>query len=356
MRIIVTKRKETSFLFKVSATFVSILLSLFIAGLFLLIVDVNPIAAYKDIIIESLGSFYGLSETLVKTTPLIFCGLAVALAFRMNLWNIGAEGQLYMGAIGATYIALFSGIQIHWLMMVTMFFAAVFAGGLWASVAAFLKAKYNVNEVIVTLLMNYIAILLSNYLIYGPWKDPKGFNFPLTAQFGEAAKFSEYFNTRLHTGFILAVIFVFLLYFIIEKTTWGFEVKVVGDNPAAAKYAGIGISKNIFLVLFLSGGLAAVAGFSEVAGIQHRLQSGLSIGYGYTAIIIAWLAKRSAIGVLLVSFLMGILFVGGDALQIYYQLPVSMLSVFQGLILFFLLASEFFILNSIRIKFGKNSG
>lgn len=350
MRIIVTKRKETSALFKISATFISLFLSLFIAGLFLLIADVNPIAAYRDIIIESLGSFYGLSETLVKTTPLIFCGLAVALAFRMNLWNIGAEGQLYMGAIGATYIALFSGIQIHWMMMAAMFLAAVFAGGMWASVAAFLKAKYNVNEVIITLLMNYIAILFGNFLIYGPWKDPKGFNFPLTAQFEGVARFSEYFDSRLHTGFILAIIFAFILYFVVEKTTWGFEVKVVGDNPAAAKYAGMSINKNIFLVMFISGALAAVAGFSEVAGVQHRLQHGLSAGYGYTAIIIAWLAKRSAIGVILVAFLMGVLFVGGDALQIYYQLPVAMLSVFQGLILFFLLAAEFFVQNTVRIK------
>jgi simple sugar transport system permease protein len=198
--------------------------------------------------------------------------------------------------------------------------------------------------------MNYIAILFANYLIYGPWKDPNGLNFPLTAQFADVARFSDYFNTRLHTGFFLAIILAFILFFLIEKTTWGFEVKVVGDNKAAAKYAGMSIGKTIVLVMFISGALAGLAGFSEVAGVQHRLQHGLSMGYGYTAIIIAWLAKRSAFGVILVSFLMGILVVGGDALQIYYQLPVAMLYVFQGLILFFLLASEFFINNTVRIK------
>ncbi len=350
MKIVITKRKDVSVAFKIYATIFSIILSLFIAGLFLLIVKVNPIDAYKDILIESLGSFYGLSETLVKTTPLIFCGLGVALAFRMNLWNIGAEGQLYMGAIASTYIALYSGIQSHWLMMIMMFIAAVIAGGLWATVSGFLKARFNVNEVIMTLLMNYIAILFANYLIYGPWKDPNGLNFPLTAQFADVARFSDYFNTRLHTGFFLAIILAFILFFLIEKTTWGFEVKVVGDNKAAAKYAGMSIGKTIVLVMFISGALAGLAGFSEVAGVQHRLQHGLSMGYGYTAIIIAWLAKRSAFGVILVSFLMGILVVGGDALQIYYQLPVAMLYVFQGLILFFLLASEFFINNTVRIK------
>ena len=202
--------------------------------------------------------------------------------------------------------------------------------------------------------MNYIAILAVDYLIYGPWKDPKGFNFPLTAQFTDAARLAEFFNTRLHSGFFLALVCALLVYLFMERTVWGYEIKVIGSNPKAAQYAGMRTGLAIFAVLFLSGAIAGIAGFSEVAGLQHRLQHGISPGYGYTAIIIAWLAKRSALGVVIVSFLMGILLVGGDSLQLYWQLPVAFVFAFQGLILFFLLASEFFIQNRVRLVWGRS--
>jgi simple sugar transport system permease protein len=230
-----------------------------------------------------------------------------------------------------------------------MFCAAFACGGLWAGVAGLLRARWRVNEVIVTLLMNYIAILWVDYLIFGPWKDPKGFNFPLTAQFSEAARFSEYFDTRLHSGFFLALCCALLIYLFMERTIWGYQIKVIGSNPQAARYAGMKTGLAIFLVLFLSGAVAGIAGFSEVAGLQHRLQHGISPGYGYTAIIIAWLAKRSALGVVVVSLLMGVLLVGGDSLQISWQLPIAFVSAFQGLILFFLLAADFFVQYRLRL-------
>lgn len=354
MKLIAEKRQNSSKLFRFSAPLVSILVALFVAGFLLLAAGVNPLLAYRDIFMEALGSSYGLSETLVKTTPLIFASLGVSLAFRMQIWNIGAEGQIYMGAMGATAVALFSGLESHVVMMTAMFLAAFLCGGAWAGVAGFLRARWQVNEVIVTLLMNYIAILAVDYLIYGPWKDPKGFNFPLTAQFTDAARLAEYFNTRLHSGFFLALVCALLVYLFMERTVWGYEIKVIGSNPNAAKYAGMRTGLAIFAVLFLSGAIAGIAGFSEVAGLQHRLQHGISPGYGYTAIIIAWLAKRSALGVVIVSFLMGILLVGGDSLQLYWQLPVAFVFAFQGLILFFLLASEFFIQNRVRLDWGRS--
>lgn len=356
MKLVTERREISSPLLRFSAPIVSIAIALFVAGFLLLANGVSPLEAYREILVESLGSMYGLSETLVKTTPLIFAGLGVSLAFRMQIWNIGAEGQIYMGAMAASGVALFSGIDNHWLMMAAMFSAAFLCGGLWAGVAGFLRARWKVNEVIVTLLMNYIAILWVDYLVYGPWKDPKGFNFPLTAQFTDAARLTEYFNTRLHSGFFLALFCALLLYLFMERTVWGFEIKVIGSNPKAAQYAGMNTGLAIFAVLFLSGAIAGIAGFSEVAGLQHRLQHGISPGYGYTAIIIAWLAKRSAIGVVIVSFLMGILLVGGDSLQLLWQLPVAFVYAFQGLILFFLLASDFFILNRIKLVKGKRHG
>ncbi|HEY5672725.1 MAG TPA: ABC transporter permease [Malonomonas sp.] len=355
MKLITERREISSALFRFSAPIISIGVALFVAGFLLLASGVNPLDAYREILIESLGSVYGLSETLVKTTPLIFAGLGVSLAFRMQIWNIGAEGQIYIGAMAASGVALFSGIENHWLMLLTMFLAAFTCAGLWAGVAGFLRARWQVNEVIVTLLMNYIAILLVDYLIYGPWKDPKGFNFPLTAQFSDTARLAQYFDTRLHSGFFLAVFAALVLYLFMERTIWGYEIKVIGSNPKAARYAGMKTGQAIFLVLFLSGAIAGIAGFCEVAGLQHRLQHGISPGYGYTAIIVAWLAKRSAIGVLIVSFLMGVLLVGGDSLQLLWQLPVAFVYAFQGLILFFLLASDFFIQYRIKLVRGTSN-
>lgn len=342
MRFKFVKKGPSSNIESILTTLISVFVALLVSGIFLIFVDVNPISAYKDMLMESVGSIYGLTETIVKTTPLIFCGLGVAVAFRMQLWNIGAEGQLYMGAFGASLVALNFNTDSHLLMISLMFISSVFFGGLWALIPGVLKAVYNVNETIVTLLMNYIAILWVDFLIYGSWKDPKGFNFPISAEFKSVARLSEYFDSRLHSGFFLALICALLVYIFVEKTVWGYEIKVIGSNPKAAMYAGMNIKKNIMLVMFISGALSAIAGFSELAGVQHRLQHAISPGYGYTAIIIAWLAKRSAFGVVIVSFLMGILFVGSDSMQIYYQLPVAMVSIFQGLILFCLIVSNFF--------------
>lgn len=346
------KRKDTSPELLIAMPFISVLMALVTAGILMLFADVNPIKAYSGMFNESLGSFYGLTETLVKATPLILTGLGVSLAFRMKIWNIGADGQLYMGAIGSTWVAVFSGLE-GITAVIAMFLAAGVMGGLWASVAGFLKSKLRVNEIIVTLLMNYIAAAWVSYLVYGPWKDPKGFNFPLTERFAAELMLPTLSATRLHLGFVIAVLLAGILYVIIEKTVWGYEIKVIGDNPNAAKYAGINIDKNIILVMFLSGALAGIAGFSETAGVQGRLQEGISQGYGYTAIIVAWLAGRSAVGVLIVSVIMAVILVGGDSLQILMQLPVAFVNLFQGLILFFILASDFFLKH--RIIFVKGA-
>lgn len=347
---LVTERREISSPLRLFlANLASVAGALFVAGFLLLAAGLDPLAAYLEILRESLGSSYGLSETLVKTTPLIFTGLGVSLAFRMQIWNIGAEGQLVMGAMAATWVALFSGIQTPLLMLPAMFLAAAVAGGLWAGVAGVLRACWRVNEVIVTLLMNYIAILWVDYLVYGPWRDPQGFNFPLTASFSDAARLGEFFGTRLHTGFFIALAAALLVYLLVERTVWGYEIKVIGSNPRAARYAGMPTVLAIALVLVLSGVLAGIAGCSEVAGLQHRLQHGISPGYGYTAIIIAWLARRSALGVVIVSFLMGVLLVGGDSLQLSWRLPVAFVYAFQGLILFAILAGDFFVRYRVRL-------
>ncbi|MFO7765678.1 MAG: ABC transporter permease [Pelovirga sp.] len=356
MKLVIERRDTSSALVRFLAPVASIAVALAFAGFLLLAAGINPLEAYREILIEAVGSIYGISETLVKATPLILAGLGVSLAFRMQIWNIGAEGQIYIGAMGATWVALFSGLENHWVLMITMFSAAFICGGLWAGIAGFLRARWNVNEVIVTLMMNYIAILLINFLVYGPWRDPQSFNFPLTAQFADAARFANFFDTRLHSGFFLALALALFLYLFMERTVWGYQIKVIGSNAQAARYAGMRTGYAVFWVLFLSGAIAGVAGFSEVAGLQYRLQHGISPGYGYTAIIIAWLARRSAIGVVIVSLLMGILLVGGDSLQMLWQLPIAFVYAFQGLILFFLLGSDFFIQYRLKLIRGIRYG
>jgi len=338
----------------------SLALALLFGALVLLAVRTDPLLAYKAMFLGAFGSKYALSETLVKAIPLMLCGLAVSIAFRMQFWNIGAEGQLAMGGIAASGVALFLPSRLGsemspWTLIPLMILAGLAAGALWGSVPAVLRAFLGVNEIIVTLMMNYIAVLMVEYLFYGPWKDPQGYGFPGTAQFLEAAWLPRLDGTRVHLGLLFALVAALLLWLVLTRTKWGYEIRVIGENPEAARYAGISLVGNILLVMLLSGGLAGLAGMSEVAGIAHRLQKGLTVGYGYTAIIVAWLGKLNPWSVLVVSVLLAGLLVGGDQIQITMQLPAAMALILQGAILFFMLGGELFTQYRLRIRWAKLS-
>ncbi len=327
----------------------SFVLALAFGGLILIAFGINPLRAYRVMVQGSLGSRYALTETLVKAIPLMLTGLGVAIAFRMLFWNIGAEGQLAMGGIAAAYVALFLSDRLPaFLVLPLMFLLALLAGALWGLIPALLKAYIGVNEILTTLMMNYIAILLVEYLYLGPWRDPEGYGFPGTAPFPESAWLPR-LTGRVHAGLLFALLAALLLWFILNRTRWGYEIRVIGENPRAARYTGISIARNILLVMLLSGGLAGIAGMAEVAGIARRLYHGLTVGYGYTAIIVAWLANLNPWGVLLVGFLMGALLVGGDQLQIAMQLPAAVALILQGAILFFVLGGSIFVNYRIRL-------
>ncbi|MDP6483508.1 MAG: ABC transporter permease [Nitrospinota bacterium] len=331
----------------------SILLALFVGGLILVGTGTNPLAAYWEMFSEALGTGYGISETLVKATPLMLCGLGVMITFKMLFWNIGAEGQLHMGAFAATYVVLTGWEGSAWTMIPTMMLAGMVAGGVWALIPALLKVKLKVNEIITTLLMNYVAILWVDYLVYGPWKDPGTLNFPLTKQFPAGAQLLRFGDTRVHLGIIFAVVAAVILYYLQERSRWGFEIAVMGENPRAAEYAGMKTGRNVLLVMLISGGLSGLAGMVEVSAIQLRLLHGISppnAPYGYTAIIVAWLARRNPWGVVLVSILLGSLYVGGEALQIEMRLPVNIVIIIQALILFFVLGGD--ILSRYRLVYS----
>lgn len=333
----------------------SIIMGLLVGAVFLALAGVSPITTYYEMLNGAFGSKYGLSETVVKTIPLILTGLAVAVAFRMLIWNIGAEGQLYMGAIGATWVALLMGNYPPYIVLPLMFIGGFFFGGLWGLIPGALKAGWEANEIITTLMLNYVAINLCDYLVYGPWKDPDGMGFPLTKQFNENAWLPQFWNTRIHGGIFFALIALVIIYIIMNKSKWGYEIRVIGENIKAAKYAGISVVKNTLLVMMLSGGIAGLAGMAEVSGIIHRLQHGFSPGYGYTAIIVAWLARLNPVAMTVVAFLFGALLVGGDQLQLTLKLPGSMVGIIQGTILFFVLGGEIFSRYKIKFKYRDNS-
>jgi simple sugar transport system permease protein len=347
--ILFEKRLTRSRRASVLVPILSFILALVFGGIILLLFGINPLEAYQVMVKGSLGSGYALSETLVKAIPLMLTGLGVSIAFRMLFWNIGAEGQLAWGGIAAAFVALFLSDYVPGFMLIPlMMILAILAGAMWALIPAALKAWIGVNEILTTLMMNYIAILLVEFLYTGPWRDPEGYGFPGTAQFPEAAWLPRLAG-RVHAGLIIAILAAALVWFILSRTRWGYEIRVIGENPKAARYSGMNIARNIVLVMLLSGGLAGLAGMAEVSGIAHRLYQGLTIGTGYTAIIVAWLANLNPWGVLLVAFLMAALLVGGDQIQIALGLPAAVAGVLQGAILFFVLGGSIFVNYRVRI-------
>lgn len=341
---------------------VSIFLALLFGAVLLLLVGANPLQTYRAMLEGAFGTpaqwqegqYFSLIETLVKATPLMLTGLSVSVAFRMRFWNIGAEGQLVMGGVAAAAVALWlPGLmpflpESPWVYLPIILVASMIVGAIWALIPALLKAYLKVDEIITTLMFNYIAILYYQYLFNIAWKDPEGFGFPGTALLPEFTWLPR-LSGRLHWGFLIAILAAFLIWLILDRTRWGYEIRLIGESQAAGRYAGISLAASILLVMFLSGGLAGLAGMSEVAGISHRLQRGLAVGTGFTGIIVAWLARLNPWGVLLVGFLLAALFVGGEQIQMTMGLPASVAPVLQGAILLFVLGGSLFTNYRLRI-------
>ncbi|MEG1602454.1 MAG: ABC transporter permease [Cloacibacillus sp.] len=318
----------------------AVVFGLFVGGLLFACLGVDPIRAYTEVLKGAFGTKYGMGEIVTKAIPLSLTALGGLICYKMLIWNIGAEGQLCLGAIATVAVVRYFYVDTLWVMFPMMLVAAMIAGGLWGMTAGFLKARWNVNETITTLMLNYIGINLSEYFIYGPWKDPTSMGFPFTPNFPDAARLWVLTGTRIHAGIFLALAAAVIFQIVLKRSKWGYEITVIGENPRAARYAGINIAKNILLVTFIGGAVAGVAGMSEMSGLYGRMSRGFSMGYGYTGILVAWLARLSPIYVPLVAFLMGLLLVGGDTLQVVMGLPLASLQILQGLILFSVLAAE----------------
>ena len=292
----------------------SIFLALILGALLFLWSGVNPVRAYMEIFKGAFGSFYNFSEVLVRATPMVLCGLSVGLAGNMLIWNIGAEGQLVMGGIAGAGVALFGSSFIpSFLIIPAMLLAGMLGGACWGLIPGFLKARLQVNEIITSLMLNYVAILWLEHLYFGPWRDPAGRGFPGTAILPDGAWFPRFWGTRIHIGLLIGVVAAMLIWFVLSYTRWGYEIRIIGSNLKAAQYARINITRNILWVMAISGGLAGLAGISETAGIHYRLQQGLAIGTGYIGIIVAWLGRLKPGAILLISIFLGGLMVGGGS-------------------------------------------
>lgn len=334
----------------------SIVMALVGGGIFLLMQGIAPLEAYERMFFAAFGGDYEISETIVKAQPLAISALAVMLCFSMQIWNIGVEGQAFMGALAAAAAVRYFPSDSGFVMLSTAMFFAIIAGGLWAGIAGFLKAKWKVNEIISTLMLNYIAIRILEYLVYGPWRDPSSLGFPMTARFPESARLETLFGTRVNTGIFLVLALAFITWFIMNKMRWGYEIRVIGENPKAARYSGMNYMKNVILVMFISGAIGALAGLSEVMGLHGRLQASFSARYGYDAIIVAWISHLHPFVCLITSVLLGALMVGGEALQVEMGLPIASVQILSGLILFFVLGGDFFRHYCIRGSWKRKEG
>jgi ABC-type uncharacterized transport system permease subunit len=299
----------------------------------------------------SFGTAYGQAQTFLAAVPLTFTGLAVAIAFRMRLWNIGAEGQFYLGAFGAAAAAYAWPDWPPILLLPVMMIGGMIGGGLWAFVPGALRARLEVNEIVPTLLLNYVAILLVDYMVHGPWSDPQAFGFPLGKTFTEGATLPTLGNTAVHAGALVAVVASVIVFVILGRTVWGYRIRVIGENARAAHYAGFSIGRNIVVVMMLAGAMAGLGGMVEVSGVVHKIQANISPGFGYTGIIVATLARFSPVVILPTALLFGALVVAGNELQTV-GLPSEIVLMLQATILLFALAGELLVQYRIQWRPG----
>ncbi|WP_373989939.1 ABC transporter permease [Duganella sp. BuS-21] len=309
----------------------------------------EPLHAFYVYFVKPWTTAYGVGELLLKATPLILCGVGLAIGFRANVNNIGADGQLTVGAITASAVALyFDGVEAWWVLPL-MLLAGALGGMLWAAIPALLRTRFNTSEILVSLMLVYVAYHLLSYLVHGPMRDPDGFNFPQSKMFGESATLPLLVeNLRVNAAFILSLLMAAAAWFFCRHTFAGYRMQVSGMAPAAALYAGFSEPRNVWLAFMVSGALAGLAGVGEVAGPLGQLQPSVSPGYGFAAIIVAYVGRLHPLGVVLSALLMSLLYIGGETAQIELQTPSAITGIFQGLLLFYLLAADLFI--HYRIK------
>ena len=328
---------------------IAVLLALVTGGVFLLCLGLNPLEIYGTMITGSIGTSMAFREMVKVAIPLCITALGITLAFKMKFWNIGAEGQICVGAIAGSYFAYtYAESWPSWLLLIVMAAAGFIAGGLWGMIPAYFKTKWGTNETLFTLMLNYVALYFIQYLREGPWRDTEAMGFPIMPRFDRAARMPTLCG--IHIGWVVALALVVILFLYLRYSKQGYELTVVGENEQTARYAGMPVKKIVLRTMFLSAGICGLAGILQASGADKQLTDSVAGGVGFTAITVAWLARLSPIGILIVSVLFGILEKGSGAVESAFKVSPSMADVLQGIILFFVLGAEFFIHYQIMFR------
>lgn len=334
-------RPQPSAAMSVASPLIALAITVVIGVILFTALGKDPVRGLQMFFVEPIKSGYALSEIAIKATPLALIALGLAVCYRSNVWNIGAEGQFVLGAIFASGVAMQAGPDTSRFIVIAILAAGVVGGMVWAGIVALLRDRFNANEILVSLMLVYVAELLLSYLVYGPWKDPKGYNFPQTITFAAATKIPRLIDGfRAHIGVLVALGGVAAVWLLLFRTYAGFQLQVGGLAPAAARYAGFSSRRMLWLALLLSGGLAGLAGGLEAAGPLGQLTPYVPVGYGFAAIIVAFVGRLHPVGVVFAAVLMSMFYIGGELAQSRLGLPKSITGVFQGLLLFALLASD----------------
>jgi simple sugar transport system permease protein len=327
----------------------ALLLTALISGGIFALMGRPPVLTVYTFLVSPLFTTGGLVALAVKASPLVMMGVGVSLAYRANVWNIGTEGQFTLGAIAAGGLALAFPDASEWALFPALIVIGVIGGALWALIVAWLRTSFNANEILTSLMLTYIAQYLLVYLVTGPWRDPEGFGFPQTAIFSDAASGPRLIDgSNLHLGLVLAPLIAVAAALALGKTLIGFQLQVLGQAPRAARFAGFSENRLVWLAMGISGGLAGLAGMFEVTGTQGQLTTTSSPGYGFTAIIVAFLGRLNPIGVVPAGLLLALTYLGGDAAQITLGMSNAITGIFQGILLFCLLGSDVLILHRLR--------
>jgi simple sugar transport system permease protein len=351
LRIVLEPRAAPWRSMRLAAPGIALLLTLLVSVPMLFALGLDPPATLRTFFLAPLSSANGISEWLLKASPLILIGLGLTVGFRANVWNIGAEGMYTIGALCSAWLALRFGDGAHVWLLPAMMLAGALGGIAWAAIPAFLRTVTNTSEILVSLMLNYVAALLLGYLVNGPMQDPQGMNYPQTAAFGPAALFTPLFaGVRLNASIFITAAAVVLAWLLLDRSFLGFRLSVSGAAPAAARYAGFPPARLIWFSLLASGASAGLAGMMEAAGPLGQLTPVISPGYGFAAIIAAFIGRLEPLGVVFGGLLLSLLYLGGEAVQMSLNVPASLARSFQGILLFFLLAADVLIMHRVTLR------
>ena len=342
-------RPEPSRLMSYLSPLIAVVLMVFSGMLLFHFLGKDPVEGLKIFFLNPVRDSYGIAELFLKATPLMLCAVGLAVGFKANVWNIGAEGQLLIGALAGGGLALHFPDSHSHLLLPAMIVAGALGGMAWAAIPAWLRTRFNANEILTSLMLVYIAELVVSWLVHGPWMDPEGFNFPQTRLFSAAATLPVLLpGTRVNAALFIAIGALVVGWIFMNRSFMGYQMKVAGQAEHASRYAGFSARRSVWFGMLAGGAMAGIAGISEVAGPIGQITEHISPGYGFAAMIVAFVGRLSPIGIFFASLLMALLYMGGEQAQQYLALPYSISKVFQGMLLFFLLGSDVFIQFRLR--------